>query len=128
MSTPSTPDSPEHYPPIDDTRPTDIPTTDIPTDDTPAVEIPADDVPAIDTPADDVPAVAPATASTTALMLTTVPRRMRMRTVVLGLVLLVTAGSVLVGQLTDITVDAGAVFLALMIGGGVLLIAGARRS
>jgi hypothetical protein len=55
-------------------------------------------------------------------------RGIRMRTVVFGLVLLAIAGSVLVGQLTDITVDAGAVFLALMIGCGVLLIAGARRS
>jgi hypothetical protein len=51
-----------------------------------------------------------------------------MRTVVFGLVLLVIAGTVLVGQLTDITVNASAVVLALMIGGGVLLIAGARRS
>lgn len=56
------------------------------------------------------------------------PRVMRMRTVVFGLVLLVIAGAVLVGQLTDVTVDAGGVLLALMIGGGVLLIAGARRS
>jgi hypothetical protein len=58
----------------------------------------------------------------------TEPRAVRMRTVVFGLVLLVIAGAVLVGQLTDITVNAGAVLLALMIGGGVLLIAGARRS
>jgi hypothetical protein len=55
-------------------------------------------------------------------------RVVRMRTVVFGLVLLVIAGAVLVGQLTDVTVDAGAVLLALMIGGGLLLIAGARRS
>jgi hypothetical protein len=55
-------------------------------------------------------------------------REVRMRTVVFGLVLLVIAGSVLVGQLTDVTVDAGAVLLALMIGGGVLLLAGARRN
>ena len=52
----------------------------------------------------------------------------RMRTVVFGLVLLVIAGAVLVGQLTDVTVDAGAVLLALMIGGGLLLLAGARRT
>lgn len=52
----------------------------------------------------------------------------RMRTVVFGLVLLVIAGSVLVGQLTDVTVDAAGVLLTLMVGGGVLLIAGARRS
>ena len=51
-----------------------------------------------------------------------------MRTVVIGLVLLVIAGAVLVDQLTSVTVDAGAVLLALMIGGGLLLIAGARRS
>jgi hypothetical protein len=57
-----------------------------------------------------------------------VRRGIRMRTVVFGLVLLAIAGSVLVAQLTDITIDAGAVFLALMIGCGVLLIAGARRS
>ena len=56
------------------------------------------------------------------------PRAVRMRTVVFGLVLLVIAGAVLVGQLTDVTVDAGAVLLALMIGGGLLLIAGARRT
>ena len=54
-----------------------------------------------------------------------VQRPIRMRTVVAGLVLLVIAGSVLVNQLTDVTVDAGAVFLALMIGGGILLIVGA---
>jgi hypothetical protein len=53
---------------------------------------------------------------------------MRMRTVVLGLVLLVIAGAVLIGQLTDLSVDPGAVVLALMIGAGILLIAGARRS
>jgi hypothetical protein len=57
-----------------------------------------------------------------------VRRGIRMRTVVFGLVLLAVAGSVLIAQLTDVTIDAGAVFLALMIGGGVLLIAGARRS
>jgi hypothetical protein len=51
-----------------------------------------------------------------------------MRTVVIGLVLLVIAGAVLVGQLTDVTVNGTAVLLALMIGGGLLLIAGARRS
>lgn len=56
------------------------------------------------------------------------PRSVRMRTVVFGLVLLVIAGAVLVGQLTDLTVDPGGVILALMIGGGLLLIAGARRS
>jgi hypothetical protein len=57
-----------------------------------------------------------------------VRRGIRMRTVVFGLVLLAIAGSVLIGQLTDITVDAGVVVLAVMIGSGVLLIAGARRS
>jgi hypothetical protein len=56
------------------------------------------------------------------------PRTARMRTVVLGLVLLVIAGAVLVGQLTSITVNGSAVLLALMIGGGLLLIVGARRS
>lgn len=55
-------------------------------------------------------------------------RDVRMRTVVLGLVLLVIAGSVLLGQLAEVTVDAGGVLLALMIGGGLLLIAGARRT
>lgn len=55
-------------------------------------------------------------------------RPMRMPTVVVGLVLLVVAGAVLISELTDVTVDPGAVVLALMIGGGVLLIAGARRS
>ena len=56
------------------------------------------------------------------------PRRsIRMRTVVLGLVLLVIAGSVLVHQLTDVRVDAGVVILTLMIGVGALLIVGARR-
>lgn len=56
------------------------------------------------------------------------PRAIRMRTVVFGLVLLVIAGAVLVGQITDVTVNAGAILLALMIGGGLLLIAGARRA
>jgi len=56
------------------------------------------------------------------------PRAVRMRTVVLGLVFLVIAGAVLVGQLTDVTVNGGAIVLALMIGGGLLLIAGARRA
>jgi hypothetical protein len=55
----------------------------------------------------------------------TVQRPVRMRTVVVGLVFLVITASVLVNQLTDITLDAGAVFLAVMIGGGVLLIIGA---
>jgi hypothetical protein len=53
---------------------------------------------------------------------------LRMRTVVLGLVLLVVAGAVLLDRLTTISVDPGGVVLALMIGGGLLLIAGARRS
>ena len=74
--------------------------------------------------------VAPPTMTATQVPVeTAVPARVvRMRTVVFGLVLLVIAGAVLVGQLTDVTVDAGAVLLALMIGGGLLLIAGARRS
>ncbi len=42
----------------------------------------------------------------------TEPRKVRMRTVVLGLVLLVIAGAVLVGQLTDVTVNAGSILLA----------------
>jgi hypothetical protein len=40
----------------------------------------------------------------------------------------VIAGSVLVNQLTDVTVNGGGVLLALMVGGGLLLIAGARRT
>jgi hypothetical protein len=74
--------------------------------------------------------VAPPTMTDTAVPVETAEpaRVVRMRTVVFGLVLLVIAGAVLVGQLTDVTVDAGAVLLALMIGGGLLLIAGARRS
>lgn len=56
------------------------------------------------------------------------PRTARMRTVVLGLVLLVIAGAVLIGQLTNVTVNVSAVLLALMIGGGILLIVGARRT
>lgn len=54
-------------------------------------------------------------------------RPIRMHTVVLGMVLLVIAGAVLVSELTDVSVDPGAVVLTLMIGGGLLLIAGARR-
>jgi hypothetical protein len=57
-----------------------------------------------------------------------VRRPMRMHTVVLGMVMLVIAGAVLLTELTDVSVDPGAVVLALMIGGGVLLIAGGRRS
>ena len=41
-----------------------------------------------------------------------------MRTVVFGLVLLVIAGTVLVDALTDVSVHAGGVLLALMLGGG----------
>jgi hypothetical protein len=52
----------------------------------------------------------------------------RMRTVVLGLVLLVIGVSVLIGQLTDISIDLGAIVLAVMIGCGLLLVAGARRT
>jgi hypothetical protein len=52
-----------------------------------------------------------------------------MRTVVLGLVLLVIAGAVAVSRLTDISVDPGAVLLSLMLGGGLLLVvAGLRRT
>ena len=55
-------------------------------------------------------------------------RDVRMRTVVFGLVLLVIAGTVLVDVLTDVAVHAGGVLLALMLGGGLLLVAGARRT
>jgi hypothetical protein len=48
----------------------------------------------------------------------------RMRTLVLGLILLVAAASVLVGELTSIKVDGGVVFLGLMVVAGLLLIAG----
>jgi hypothetical protein len=52
----------------------------------------------------------------------------RMRTVVLGLVLLIVAVMVMVGELTDLNIDLGAIVLAAMIGCGLLLVAGARRT
>jgi hypothetical protein len=54
-------------------------------------------------------------------------RGVRMPTVVLGLVLLVIAVSVTIGQLTDIDIDPGAIVIAVMIGAGILLVTGARR-
>lgn len=120
MSTPSTPDRPypAGEPPIEQTltlgEPAHEPdaTTEAPAAEAPTTEF--SPAPQAHEPGPDPEAV--------------VRRGIRMRTVVFGLVLLAIAGSVLVAQLTDITIDAGAVFLALMIGCGVLLIAGARRS
>jgi hypothetical protein len=55
---------------------------------------------------------------------------MRLRTLVLGLILLVISGSLLTAQLTSITVDPGVVGLSLMIGAGLVLLVGSatRRS
>jgi hypothetical protein len=52
----------------------------------------------------------------------------RTRTVVFGLILLVVAACVLLAQLTDAHIDAGAVALGLMVVAGLLLIAGGRRT
>ena len=56
------------------------------------------------------------------------PRAVRMRTLVIGLVMLVVAGAVLIAQLTGVSVDPGTVVLTLMVAAGLLLIAGAARS
>ena len=56
------------------------------------------------------------------------PGRIRMRTVALGLILFVIACTVLLGELTSVAISPGVVVLILMIGTGLLLIAGARRS
>jgi hypothetical protein len=53
-----------------------------------------------------------------------VRRGVRIRTVVFGLVLLVISGASLVALLTSIRVDAGVVFLGLMIGAGAALLIG----
>ena len=61
----------------------------------------------------------------------TVPRRqrgMRIRTVVFGLVLLLLAGCVTLGDTTDVHVDAGAVAILALIGAGALLLAGAAAA
>jgi hypothetical protein len=52
----------------------------------------------------------------------------RMRSVVMGFVLMVIAVLVLINQLTDASVDLGAVVLGVMICCGLLLVAGARRT
>ena len=51
-------------------------------------------------------------------------RTLRVRTVVFGLVLLAIAGTTLVGVLTDVAVDGGAVFLVLLVLAGVALLGG----
>jgi hypothetical protein len=135
MSTPSTPDTPgpDDERPVERTltlgEPTSEPTsgptgepTSEPTSDStitpPPIE--AATIPAATTQAPTIQApTAPEPAAA---------RGIRMRTVVFGLVLLAIAGSVLVAQLTEVSIDGGAVFLGLMISCGVLLIVGARRS
>ena len=49
---------------------------------------------------------------------------LRVRTVVFGLVLLAIAGTTLVGVLTDVSVDGGAVFLVLLVLAGIALLGG----
>jgi hypothetical protein len=111
--------------PVPPAEPVELVTLTKPHESAPSVEITGPDTP----PEPAEPKVEPSGASIQQAEppepVITLERPVRMRTVVLGLVLLVIAGSVLVGELTDVTVDAGAILLALMIGGGVLLIIGA---
>lgn len=51
-------------------------------------------------------------------------RTLRVRTVVFGLVLLAIAGTTLVGVLTSVSVDGGAVFLVLLVLAGIALLGG----
>lgn len=51
-------------------------------------------------------------------------RTLRVRTVVFGLVMLAIAGTVLVGVLTNVAVDGGAVFLVLLVLAGIALLGG----
>lgn len=156
MSTPSNPEpnSPTGEPPVEPTlslgEPADqsdartaTSTTEFPTTQLPSIEFPSTDFPSTEltnteltntevTSTAQAPTIVetarPAEAAPDPEPQAPVRRGIRMRTVVFGLVLLAIAGSVLVGQLTEVSIDAGAVFLALMIGCGVLLIAGARRN
>jgi hypothetical protein len=114
MSSPSTPEPSDEptFTAADD--PSSTPTTvEAPTSQAPTSQIPTTQAQTAPEPAVAEPAG---------------PRGIRMRTVVFGLVLLAIAGSVLVGQLSNVSIDGGAVFLGLMISCGVLLIVGARRS
>jgi hypothetical protein len=145
MSTPSSPDHPysDGDQPVEQTETSETTTTETPDAWTETTETPALVPPTTEYGATAARFSEPATArfgepesvpeATTVLepdpaANVIVRRGIRMRTVVFGLVLMAVAVSVLIGQLTDITVDAGVVVLALMIGCGVLLIAGARRS
>jgi len=56
------------------------------------------------------------------------PRRVRVRTVVLGLVLLVISVAVGMSIVSDVRVDAAAVGLALLIGAGLALVGGGLAS
>lgn len=51
-------------------------------------------------------------------------RTLRVRTVVFGLVMLAIAGTVLVGVLTNVAIDGGAVFLVLLVLAGIALLGG----
>jgi hypothetical protein len=51
-------------------------------------------------------------------------RQPRIRTVVFGLVMLAVAGTVLVGQIADISIDGGAVALVVLVLAGLALLAG----
>jgi hypothetical protein len=132
MSTPGMPDGPRENEPVDPTLVAGEPAT---TGTTATTSIPESTsqpgyaAESAYSPESGYSAEAPHTTVPTTAVDTGEParREVRMRTVVFGLVLLVIAGAVLVGQLTDISVDASAVVLAVMIGGGLLLIAGARR-
>ena len=55
-------------------------------------------------------------------------RTVRMRTVILGLLLALVAATVVVGDATEVEVDAGAVAISAVLGAGVLLLAGAASS
>ena len=54
-------------------------------------------------------------------------RRARPVTVLLGVLMLTVAGWVLIAQLTDVRVSPGIAVVTVMVGAGLLLIAGARR-
>jgi hypothetical protein len=87
----------------------------------PTTRLELDDRP--DQPATTEPRTEPETGT-----VTPGPRAVRMRTMVIGLVMLVVAGAVLIAQLTGVSIDPGTVVLTLMVAAGLLLIAGAARS
>ncbi|MFI7588208.1 hypothetical protein ACIB24_14155 [Spongisporangium articulatum] len=96
----------------------------------PTSDQPTSELPSIDPSTD--PSTAPPPAETVvppthSAIVEPVTRPLRMRTVVLGVILLAIATLSLIDTTTSMNVDLGTTVLALMIGCGVLLIVGARR-